>query len=109
MMAALYEVLGWCGIAAGTWLTFRATRNVVELKRVGKHENVGLGLRRGAWRNVWFSPCALVWGVFWVSYRWMHDGLIWLPIAYLAVFVICEFGSWFWPRKKVGPPRQAAG
>jgi hypothetical protein len=45
-------------------------------------------------------------GVFWVSTRWIHDALLWLPIAYLVVLVLGIVGLWFRFRSN---DRQAAG
>jgi hypothetical protein len=100
MMSVWIEIFGWCCIAAGTWLTSSAIRTLLRLIRVGKDEGVEPDLRRRAWRNVVFGPLAFTWGVFWVSYRWLHDTLIWLPFAYVVMMVIWNVGSWFWLRNK---------
>jgi hypothetical protein len=102
--AALTEVFGWCLIAAGAWSTLKNARTVARLNRVGKREPVEPDLRRRAWRNLCIAPNALVWGVFWVSYRWTHNAFLWLPIAYLAALVIWDAGSRFWFRRKSGQP-----
>jgi hypothetical protein len=103
---ALIEVLGWCFIAVGVWSMVRNSRTLARLNRIGKREVVEPDLRRRAWRNLAVAPNALVWGVFWVCYRWTHDTLLWLPIAYMAALVIFEVGSRFWFRGKTG---QAVG
>jgi hypothetical protein len=99
-MSAWPEVLGWCLIALGAWSMFTSSRTVARLYRLGKGEEIEPDLRRRAWRTAFLAPYSLVWGVFWVSTRWTHDALLWLPIAYLAVLVICDVGSRFWFRGK---------
>ena len=105
-MPVWIEAFGWCCIAASTWLTSSAIRTLQRLIRLGKDEVVGPDLRRSAWRNAMFAPLGFTWGIFWVSYRWLHDTLIWLPAAYVAMMVIWNVGSWFRFRNKNG---QAAG
>jgi uncharacterized BrkB/YihY/UPF0761 family membrane protein len=104
---ALIEVLGWCLIAVGAWSMLKNSRTVARLNRIGKrNEAVEPDLRRRAWRNLVLAPNALVWGVFWVCYRWTQDTLLWLPIVYLGALVIWEVGSRLWFRSKNG---QAVG
>lgn len=94
-MSAWSEVLGWCLVGLGTWSMFTTSRTLARLNRLGKGEVIEPCLRWGAWRNASLAPFSFVWGVFWVSYRWMHSALLWLPIVYLAVLVIWRVGLWF--------------
>jgi hypothetical protein len=105
-MSARIEVLGWCLIALGTCSAHSAIRTLTQLIRLGKNEAIKPDLRRDAWRNVGLGSVTLTCGVFWVSYRWTHDALIWLPVACAAILVIWNVGSWFRFRNKNG---QAAG
>jgi hypothetical protein len=97
-MSPWFEVVGWCLIAIGTWSTWSAARTLLRLIRVGKDEVIEPDLRRRAWRNFVIGPVAFMWGVFWVSYHWLQDTLLWLPAAYLALVVVWNVGSWFWLR-----------
>jgi hypothetical protein len=105
-MSAWIEVVGWCLIALGAWSVLRTSRTVARLYRLGKCQVIEPGLRRKAWRNTALAPHSFVWGVFWVSTRWIHDALLWLPIAYLVVLVLGIVGMWFRFRSNDG---QAAG
>lgn len=103
-MSAWFEVLGWCLIALGIWATLSASRTLRRLIRLGRHEGVELDLRLRVWRSALLGPFSFVWGVFWVSYRWMHDALLWLPATYLAMLVIWNVASWFRVRSKGSRP-----
>lgn len=102
-MSAWIEVLGWCLIVLGTWGTLSASRTLLRLIRLARDEVVGADLRREAWRSVLLGPLGFVWGVFWVTYRWLHDAGLWLPVAYVAMVVIWNVASWFWVRNKSNP------
>lgn len=97
----VFEVFGWLCIALGTWSTAKAIRTLQGLIRIGKNEVVEPDLRRDAWRNVLLAPLTVIWGVFFVFSERLHDTLIWLPLAYVAMLVIWEVGSWFRRRNKV--------
>ena len=105
-MSVWMQVLGWGLIALGTWSTFSAIRNLRQLTRRGKCEMIKPALRREAWRSVLFGPLSFTWGVYWISYRWTHDVLVWLLAAYAVMLAIWSLGSRFWFSNKDG---QAAG
>jgi hypothetical protein len=100
-MSVFLLIFGWFCIAVSTWVTSTAIRTLLRLIRLSRIEMIEPNLRRRAWRNVVFGPLTFTWGVYWVSYRWLSDTLIWLPCAYVATMVIWEVGSWFWLRNRV--------
>jgi hypothetical protein len=100
-MPIVFEILGWFSIALGAWSTSTNARTLRRLIRVGKNEMIEPDLWRRAWQNVLLGPVAFLWGVFWVSYNWLHETLLWLPFAYVIMLAIWNVGSWFWLRNKV--------
>ena len=106
-MSAWLEIIGWFLIVVvGGWMIFSTTRSLRRLMDRTKDEPA---LRFRLWRKVWLAPYSVVWGVFCVSYGWWHGSLLWLPIAYLAVVVICDLVGRSRLRRKTGPPGHAAG
>ena len=108
-MSAWTDALGWCIIAAGTWLTLTHIGTLARLNRLGKVEVIEPGLRRRARRNVISGPSSFAWGVCWLSYPVASWALIWLPVAYIAMLAIWDVGSRFWFRNNGDPEGQAAG
>ena len=105
-MSGWPEVLGWCIVAVGFWLTPKAVRTLVRLYRLGKDQAIQPVHRRDAWRDVVSGPFCLALGVLWLYDPATSGVLFWLPTAYVAMLVIWDVGSQFWFRSEHG---QAAG